>query len=255
MPRYHRDGLELHYFEEGEGPPLVIIPGNTASGICHAEEMMHFAQRYRVLVIDPRGTGSFFARMDTWPVTWWQDVADDIAFLLDDLQLPPAILVGTSGGASIALLAAITHPERVKAVIADSTVEHFEPENLRIEIKGRQDPAEDLIQFWQFAHGDDWEQVVNADSELLLKLADEGGDLFQGRLGTIGCPVLLTGSTADESLNAIAEQFVSMAEQIPDCQTVLANRGGHPFMWTRPALFRSIADEFLDSLDQDNDNL
>jgi pimeloyl-ACP methyl ester carboxylesterase len=45
--------------------------------------------------------------------------------------------MGTSGGANIALLFAIIHPEPVSGVIADSCAEFYSPENLRKEVSER----------------------------------------------------------------------------------------------------------------------
>jgi hypothetical protein len=39
-----------------------------------------------------------------------------------------------------------------------------------------------------------------------------------------------------------------MARQIPDCRVFLANRGGHPLMWSRPEDFLAACDLFLQRL-------
>jgi len=68
--------------------------------------------------------------------------------------------MGTSGGANIALLFAIKYPEKVSGVIADSCAEFFSPENLRHEVANRELCTKDRIEFWEYANGDDWEDVV-----------------------------------------------------------------------------------------------
>jgi pimeloyl-ACP methyl ester carboxylesterase len=37
-----------------------------------------------------------------------------------------------------------------------------------------------------------------------------------------------------------------MAGQISESQLVLVNGGAHPLMWSRPHLFRQVADRFLE---------
>lgn len=62
------------------------------------------------------------------------------------------------------------------------------------------------IAFWTMAHGDDWEQVVGADSDLLRRFDASGGDWFAGRLREIRCPVLFTASLHDNLLPDVGAQ-------------------------------------------------
>jgi pimeloyl-ACP methyl ester carboxylesterase len=100
--------------------------------------------------------------------------------------------------------------------------------------------------FWMQAHGDDWAEVVAADTALLLELADRGGwDPLAGRLTGIRCPVLLTSSLGDEDLPFVVPHHQHMAMQIPDCRLWVTPRGEHPAMWTDKRGFRRRADRFL----------
>lgn len=48
-------GVELHYWEQGEGKPLVFIPGLTFSGEIFKAQIEHFSKNYRVIAIDRAG--------------------------------------------------------------------------------------------------------------------------------------------------------------------------------------------------------
>ena len=103
--------------------------------------------------------------------------------------------------------------------------------------------------FWRQAHGDDWADVVAADSSLLMELAERGGwKPLQGRLGDIRCPVLLTSSLGDEELPSVVPSHQRMAQGITDCRLWVTPRGGHPAMWTDKRGFRRRADRFLSGL-------
>ena len=248
MPYFDYLQHRLFYRQKGEGPLLLILPGNTASSVCHQGELDHFGQRYCAVSLDFLGTGAS-DRIQVWPEDWWETGAAQVEALIAHLGYEVALLLGTSGGAVIALLAAILYPERVRGVVADSTVERFSPEMLQQNVvEGRSPRTPDQIRFWSFAHGADWEQVIEADTAVLRHLAEAGGDWFQGRLGEIQCPVLLTASLRDEFFPDVAAQVSSIALQIPDCSIFLANQGGHPLMWTRAALFRRVVDSFLAGL-------
>ena len=59
--------------------------------------------------------------------------------------------MGTSGGASIALLMAILYPGLVRCVIADSTVEFFPAPSLGQEVQDRLQNTPEQVQFWEWA--------------------------------------------------------------------------------------------------------
>lgn len=158
------------------------------------------------------------------------------------------IISGASGGAAAALLAAIHFPERIIAVMADSCVEHFSPQGLHEEVKTRELKLPEQVAFWETAHGDDWEQVVHADSTLLRGLADRGGNVFAERLSEISCPVLLTASRRDSFLPDVAEQLASMGKKIPKSTVHVSDGGDHPFMWTMAEEFQKVAAKFLSAI-------
>ena len=156
--------------------------------------------------------------------------------------------MGTSGGADIALWLATLYPDLVSAVIADSTVEIYPPDLLRAGTRDREARTPGQVGFWQFSHGKDWEQPVNADTNFLLRIADLGGRLAPEALETIQCPVLFTATLDDDMLPDVAGQIPSMAQRIPDARIYLTKGGGHPLMWSRPEEFRAICDLFLEQI-------
>jgi pimeloyl-ACP methyl ester carboxylesterase len=248
MPYFTHDGCQLFYRENGRGPLLLILPGNTASSALHEGELAHFGQRHRAVALDFPGTGRS-ERREIWSDNWWLQGARAAVALLDHLSVAQSVVVGTSGGAVTALLMAQHAPDRVRAVIADSCVMRQPPEFLRAEVAHRRQRTPEAEAFWRRAHGDDWAQVVEADNRLLLRLAERDGVWFDRSLSEIRCPVLLTGSLQDSLLYNGAAQMVEMATQMPESQLVLVNGGDHPLMWSRPELFRRVADSFLASLD------
>jgi pimeloyl-ACP methyl ester carboxylesterase len=197
------------------------------------------------------GTGRS-ERVEVWPSDWWLQGARMAVSLMDHLAEERAVVMGTSGGAVVALLMAQYAPERVRAVIADSCVHRQPPEVLRAEVAHRRQYDPDAKAFWQGAHGDDWEQVVEADCRLMLDLAARDGRFFDKSLSTIRCPVLLTGSLQDPLLYRGADQMLAMASQIPESRLLLVNGGDHPLMWSRAQDFREAADAFLRVLERED---
>jgi valacyclovir hydrolase len=244
MPYFTHDDLSLYYRVKGTGKLLLLLPGNTASSASHAEELAYFGQSYHAVSFDLRGTGKS-QRMSSWPENWWDMCAEDAACLVSHLGEQQCFVMGTSGGANIALLFAIKYPEHVSAVIADSCAELYSPENLRKEVSDRAIRTDEQVGFWKHANGEDWEAVVDADNTLLLKLADRGGNLFDGRLSGIQCPVLFTGSLKDSLIPDIGKQNIGMSKQIMNSSVFFHNDGDHPLMWSCPDIFRSASHQFL----------
>lgn len=247
MPYFTNDNLSLFYSEKGTGDLLLILPGNTASSACHQGELDFFGQNYHAVSPDFRGTGRS-QRISSWSQNWWDKCTEDIASLISHLGKKQCIVMGISGGANIALLYAIRYPEHVSGVIADSSAEFYTSECLRKEITHRSYRIKEQVEFWTYAHGEDWEVVVKADNKLLLDLADQGGDIFKGQLKTVKCPVLFTGSLKDSFIPDIGEQNINMSKQIPNSRLFLLNEGDHPLMWSCPDFFRSVSAQFLKEL-------
>lgn len=88
-------GVELHFWEKGEGTPLVFIPGLTFSGEIFKAQVEHFAVDYRVIAIDPRGQGYSSKTMDG---NDYLTHGQDLAALIDTLDLKDAVLIGWSTG-------------------------------------------------------------------------------------------------------------------------------------------------------------
>jgi len=248
VPHFEHQGNRLFFRERGEGAPVLLLPGNTASSASLEEELDHFGRRFRAIALDYPGTGRS-GRIDEWPEDWWERSADAAAALVEHIGDRRAALIGASGGAIVALLAAIRRPDRVRAVIADSFTLRMPPPLVKRWVEEeRARRTEEQVRFWTAAHGPDWEQPVDADGRFLLRFAGTGGDPFGGRLSSIGCPVLLTASSADSFLPDAAEDGRAAAKEIPECVSLIVDRGAHPLLWSRPGFFRRVADGFLDRL-------
>ena len=108
------DGFDLYYEELGEGVPILLIPpaGSTASTWGAATEEL--ARIGRVITYDRRG----YARSGGEPVRSMFTHTTDAAELLEYVRCSPAVVVGTSAGAAIAVDLAVRRPDLVRAVIA-----------------------------------------------------------------------------------------------------------------------------------------
>jgi pimeloyl-ACP methyl ester carboxylesterase len=107
-------GLDLYYEDEGNGVPILLIPpsGSTASTWGSVTEEL--ARIGRVITYDRRG----YARSGGGPVRSISTHTIDAASLLELLDARPAVVVGTSAGAAIAVDLAVRRPDLVRVVVA-----------------------------------------------------------------------------------------------------------------------------------------
>ncbi|MCE5246571.1 MAG: alpha/beta fold hydrolase [Candidatus Polarisedimenticolia bacterium] len=238
-------GRRIHYVEQGQGPLLVVLPGSTTTAVHYDGEIAHFARRFRVVVPDLPGTG-LSSRIERWPDDWWDLCAASAAALIEGLGEERALVVGTSGGGVAALILAATRPGLVRAAVVDSAVRRYDPEFLRRAAVARAIRPPQLVEFWRRGHGDDWEQVVAADTDFIDRVGRAGGDPFRGRLDDVHCPVLFTASLGDELLPDIGRQTMDLVRAVRGSEAFLVDSGRHPMIWTRPREFRRAADAFLD---------
>jgi 3-oxoadipate enol-lactonase len=108
------DGCDLYYEEAGQGVPILLIhpAGSTASTWGSAVEEL--ARVGRVITYDRRG----YARSGGEPVQSMSPHTADAAALLESLTTEPAVVVGTSAGAAIAVDLAVRRSDLVEAVVA-----------------------------------------------------------------------------------------------------------------------------------------
>ncbi len=129
MPHFAaRDGARLFYQDEGEGFPLLCLPGLTRNG-GDFDHLAPHVPSVRLLRLDSRGRG----RSDfTGPATYTipQEAADAVA-LLDHLDLPRAAILGTSRGGIVAMWLASTAQHRLLGVLLNDVGPVIEPSGLQ----------------------------------------------------------------------------------------------------------------------------
>ena len=108
MPEAEVNGIDLYYELEGSGEPLVLVHGSWGDATSWRFVVPGLAERFRVLVYDRRGH-SRSERPDT-PGSVDED-GDDLAALLEALDLAPAHVATNSWGGNIALRLATRRPD------------------------------------------------------------------------------------------------------------------------------------------------
>jgi 3-oxoadipate enol-lactonase len=108
------NGTTLYAEQTGEGPPLVFVHGMCGDARVWADQVERLGDRYRCTTYDRRGhTRS--PRTDAAESVELH--ADDLAGLIEALDLAPCVVVGSSGGARITVDLIRRYPSLVQGAL------------------------------------------------------------------------------------------------------------------------------------------
>src|SRR5262245_11789523 len=108
------NGVDLWYEISGEGEPVVQIHGAGFGHFNFAPATPEISKHFKVVDYDMRGYGQSDRPVQHYDMEVW---ADDLAGLMDALELPQAHVHGTSMGGMIAIVFAGKYPERTTSVV------------------------------------------------------------------------------------------------------------------------------------------
>ena len=114
------NGIEFHVIDEGAGSPLLLIHGFTGTAAGWSQIAAAFALRRRVIRVDLLGHGLSSSPADAGRYSL-PTAAADLAALLEKLGVEQAFVAGYSLGGRVALHLALASPDRVSALILEST--------------------------------------------------------------------------------------------------------------------------------------
>jgi len=119
MPYASVNGANLYYEINGEGPIVVQIGGAVNGHEGYGLITPRMAERFTVIDYDHRGYGDSDRPKQRYTMETW---ADDLAGLLDALDVERCHVHGGSMGGFIAVLFAAKYPERVDRLVFNGAV-------------------------------------------------------------------------------------------------------------------------------------
>jgi 3-oxoadipate enol-lactonase len=217
MPVAAVNGIEVNYTDSGgEGPAVVFSHGFLMDHTMFDRQVAALAPQYRVITWDQRGHGGTRA---AGTFTYWDSAADVLA-LLDHLGVARAVLAGMSQGGFLSLRAALTTPDRVRAlVLIDSQAGQEDPANApgyeqihQAWLASGPGPVQEVVASIILGPGQ-WDGWYAKWNEQYTEWApDDLGQLdwpfrclmdrddITGRLAEITCPALIVHGTADAAI-------------------------------------------------------
>ncbi|KXL52840.1 AB hydrolase superfamily protein YdjP [Anaerotignum neopropionicum] len=256
MPYFKLRGKSCYYEEHGDGTPILFLHGNTASSNMFMGIKDLFTNSFKAITLDFLGHGKS-DRLENFCTDLWYDEALQAIEFIEHMRYGKVHLIGSSGGALVAINISLERPDLVGKVIADS----FEGEQpLReftqnvIADREASKQEEGAKSFYCAMHGEDWESVVDNDTYAIHEHAKSIGKFFHKPIETLNANILLTGSQEDEFIsfidpNYFTRVYTEMIEKIGHGGIHIFKQGGHPAIMSNSEEFRKVAEAFF----QDND--
>lgn len=238
---------EVYYDSTGKGYPLLLLHGNVVSSKMFDREIDFWSEYFQVIYFDYPGHGKS-ERLERFSDDFWLFNAGAAELVLEELNINKCNVIGTSGGALVGLNLAGLVPNKISKMIVDSFFGlRFSIDEAKAIVAKRTKAKQDLLtsSFWKSMHGDDWEQIVDNDFDMMLRTANHGRPIIHTDLNKISFPVLGIASEADELINNIGERLIETIDLIPNGKAMIFKEGKHPFMITKYEKFREIAFNFL----------
>jgi pimeloyl-ACP methyl ester carboxylesterase len=262
MPLVTCGGIELHYEEVGTGPVLLWLPGTGLRGRTWERQVAAFADRFRCLSVDLRGSGDSTGADTDFSVS---DLASDLAQLLDALEVTSATVIGLSLGSAVAQELALLRPDLVDGLVllatwSSSSAEHHVRRHFESRLYALENGPVDVYAQFAFWMSSPWlydhEPELQASVEDRLRghmstsLTGTAGhfraDLThetRDRLSGIGCPSLVVHG--EEDLITLPWYNATVAELIPRATRVTIPRAGHLSWLERPDELTAHLEQFL----------
>lgn len=256
---------DLFIEDVGEGPPVVLLHGLTATRRYVLQGSRQLLKRgHRLVSYDARGHGDSGAPED--PAAYeYEQMVDDLERVLEQKQLERAVLVGSSMGAHVATAFALDRPERVAALVQitpaymgygrkdpqelahwDSLAEALEHRDVEsfVQTSGlgelperwREGVEKGLRQ--RLERHRDLDAVAAALRVVPRSYAWQGID----RLRDLAVPTLVIASRDEVDPGHPLEIAAHYARLIPDVELVVEEEGAAPLAWQGGQLSRRIAD-------------
>lgn len=260
---YSIENRAYHYQVIGTGPPVLLLHGFTGSHKTWKSLQTSLLNNFQIITIDLPGHGQTTAHVENM-----KQCCDDLAIILDHLQVSEVHVIGYSMGGRTALSLAMYYPELVASIILESSSPGLKQE---VERDKRMVHDEQMAQYIE-QHGmnsfvDFWEKIPLFESQRELpgdvqqtirheRLRQSTAGLAQSlrsmgtgkqpswwsKLVVLHIPVLLVAGAKDHKFVKINEQ---MHQELPSARIVIMKNTGHAVHVEQPEKFGKLVVSFL----------
>jgi pimeloyl-ACP methyl ester carboxylesterase len=260
VPIAETHGRQIFFEDKGSGAPVVLGHSFLCTGEMWREQVRRLAGEYRLINPDLRGHGR--SGPADRPFSLY-DAVEDVIAVLDLLRIERAVWCGLSIGGMVAIRAALSHPDRVAALIlldSDAGSEtlmrklKYRAMGLGTRLSGVRPflPAISRLMFGPTTRREnpglvrEWRNVfaaVDLPSILMCLDALLGRDSVLERLPEIDVPALVVVGEEDRSLPPTLSRRIN--DGLPDSTLTVVRGAGHLSALEQPSQVNAAIESFL----------
>jgi 3-oxoadipate enol-lactonase len=254
------NGVELYYELHGpqDAEVLVLSNGVLMSTASWAFQTPVLSKHYRLLLYDCRGMW----QSEHPPGPYGMELhADDLAALLDALDVEQAHISGTSYGAEVSMVYALNYPDRTRSLIVTSAVSQIDPllrglADTWVHAAKTRDPGALFRAVYPLTFSERWiranretlelarERYEELDFEAFVHLMESFLALdITDRLHEIRAPTMV--SVGEDDILKPRKYAEIIAGEIRNAELAVIPHAGHAAMWEQAGVFNSLILGFL----------
>lgn len=254
------NGTQLYYEETGHGKHLLFIHGMSGDASVWADQMRRLSPHFHCVAYDRRGhSRSPLGQVAQRTVEMH---ADDAAQLIMELGLAPCIVIGSSGGARVAVDLVRRYPRLIEgAVFSEPPLMALDPEGATAfmrQVKPAVDAAiarggvrASVDAFFEIVCPGLWRDLSEEGRErpyrdnaieTLEDLKMPTYQITRQDLAEFNVPCLVIRGS--ESIPLFRHVSAILAESLPDARLVELAGSGHVTYFERPAEFAAAVESF-----------
>jgi aminoacrylate hydrolase len=268
MATLDAQGITQYYELHGDASaePVLMLTGLGGISTSWGPQIPRFSEKYHVILPDQRGTGRTTHTLEGLTT---EQLGEDVATLVEYLDLGPVHVVGASTGGAIGQHLTLNHPDLVRSLTMSGSFARFD-DYARREFKVRRSllveadrdtifsayacflfsprytrANPEMVQGWVDRLAN--QPGVPEDKEIAIKRIDmvAGHDTFS-RLGTITQPVLVICGEHDFCVPVPLSE--DMASVIPGAKLVVLEDAGHLIEVEKDEEFFETISQFIESV-------
>ena len=238
MPHADINGAKLWYDVMGEGEPLLLHHGYTASRVNWLPVAERLMNRYQVILMECRGTGESEDTKDGYNL---EQYAEDVIGIIDHVGIDKVTFAGHSMGGGIGFLLGLNHTERLNRLILMAPVpsagigmNYSERLNARLKARAENNRAPLKAEFLaaRFRPDVQTDEWIESRVDHLMRVSD--GHLIGGmesmqalsvedKLSSLTVPTLMLAGGVDGLLAANLSDYM----RLPDASLHVFSRASH----------------------------
>lgn len=254
--------VKLFYEIEGNGEPVVLIPGFAAGRWIWFKQTADLSRNFRVIIFDPRGVSGSDKPEGSQTIGL---LADDVAHLLQTIGIEGAHIVGASFGGFVAQEFALKYPSMTRKLVLCCTSfggpNHVVPapetlaalastKGLNSEERMRANLLLAFTPEYVQEHVAEIDHIVHmrAENEVpehiyLSQLQAAMSFNAESKVERITSPTLVLSGDADVIVPV--QNSLNLAAKIPGAQLRIIEGGSHTFFIEQAREFNQIVSDFL----------